>query len=619
MKTSQRRTQRRRPAGPRLEHLEDRTLLSVTVIEDFEGGSLAAYQTALRYQSSAELLQSAAHDGLYGLDKQDGYEWMIRKDARTQRGETISVWTQLAGAADGRAYFGFGARHNGYLHNPLSQGGMLSVVLAPNTHQLILQKDQGFNPVDVAAVAQDYQPDQWYRLEVVWGTDNSITGNLYDSDGVTLLNSVTATVTPQFTSGGIAFRALGSDKYFDTVVVDTDSTATAQQIVDAGGGLDPNWTGDVPPPPPSNGPSGGPAPVPWQYTSVPGSGRDVELASFNQLSQVFGGGIVGGIVGLAAQNVSAVHGSQQIGWGPPGVSGGTVPVETPLLAQYLFRQLPGEDTQLIGASSVKHFFDSSHSDFQHLNPGENDTYGSGLNSTQSLYTYGSELDPVTGELHDPVSLGHRNNDGFTVEDNRHFDNRIQYLLQVSVADLDPAQNLAGTRWFLAGNLWVAGDQDVTNNSRWVEVAPSFSGTTFTFTYPNGSGGQANFRTIPGLVAPTGPAVADSDPSGLTAAPVDRVRITFDSPINASTFALPRVVGFTRTDSSGTTDVSADLVGVSPVGGSGRPFEVSFQQETAAGANSLTSAAQRPAPREAVPATEALDGLFTRLGEEATEV
>jgi hypothetical protein len=467
-------------------------------------------------------------------------------------------------------------------------------------------------------VAQDYQPDQWYRLEVVWGTDNSITGNLYDSDGVTLLNSVTATVAPQFTSGGIAFRALGSDKYFDTVVVDSDSTATAQQIVDAGGGLDPNWMADVPPPPPSNGPPGGPAPVPWDYTSVPKSGRDVELASFNQLSQVFGGGIVGGVVGLAAQNVSAVHGSQQIGWGPEARSGSSdVPLETPLLAQYLFRQLPGEDTQLIGASSVKHFFDSSHSDYQHLNPGENDTYGSGLNTLQSLYTYGSEMDPVTGELHSPVDLGHLNNDGITVADNRHFDNRIQYLLQASVSDLDPAQNPDGTRWYLMGNLWVAGDQDVSNNSRWVEVTPAFNGATFTFTYPNGSGGQADFRTIPGLVPPTGPAAVGSDASGFTAAPADRVRVTFDSPLNASTFALPPVAGFTRTDRPGPTGVRADPIAVSPLGSPGRPSDVASLSRTAAGASGLTRTAPGPAPREAVPATDALDGLFARLGEEAT--
>jgi hypothetical protein len=614
MMKSQRRTQRRRPAGPRLERLEERTLLSVSVIEDFEG-SLAPYQTALRYQSAAVLDQNAAHDGLLGLIKQDGYEWMIRNDDQTQvhQGETISVWTQLAGAADGRAYFGFGARHNGYLHAPLSQGGMLSVVLAANTHQLILQKDQGFNPVDQAAVAQDYAPDQWYRLEVVWGTDNSVTGNLYDSDGVTLLNSVTATVTPQFTSGGIAFRALGSDKYFDTVVVDDNSTATAQQLVDAGGGLDSNWTGDVPPPPPSNGPPGGPAPVPYQYTPVPGSGRDVALFEFNQLQQV---AIVGNTVGLAAQNVSAVFGEQQIGWGPEARSTffPSVPVETPLLAQYLFRQRPGEDTQLIGASSVKHFFDSSHSDYQHLNPGEMDTYPAGLNGTQRLYTYGSELDPVTGELHSGVDLGHLNNDGIVVGDSRQFTNRIEYLLQVKVGALDPAQNPAGTRWFLMGNLWVAGDQDVTNNSRWVEVVPAFNGTTFTFTYPNGSTGQYDFRTIPGLPGGDGSGTPGPGAAGGAAGHQAFVSATL-APTHAPAVGGAVPLNLTLGSSGGASRLTSEKGDTSAVlalqaSAGGLPASPS-----AAYAFGGASTAGRPAPR----GTEALNGLFTKLGEDMTEV
>ena len=54
--------------------------------------------------------------------------WAVRTDsgAHVQQGETISVWVQLANAADGRAYFGFGA----------STRGTLSLVLAPNTGQL---------------------------------------------------------------------------------------------------------------------------------------------------------------------------------------------------------------------------------------------------------------------------------------------------------------------------------------------------------------------------------------------------------------------------------------------------------------------------------------------------
>jgi hypothetical protein len=51
---------------------------------------------------------------------------------------------------------------------------------------------------------------------VVWGTDGKIVAKLYDSDGVTLIQSVSA-VNRWITSGGIAFRATGADKHWDTV------------------------------------------------------------------------------------------------------------------------------------------------------------------------------------------------------------------------------------------------------------------------------------------------------------------------------------------------------------------------------------------------------------------
>ena len=126
--------------------------------------------------------------------------------AQVARGDTISVWLQFAGSADGRAYFGFGA----------SAGGTLSIVAAPNTGQLILQNNVGWNFTQLAAVNQSYLPNHWYRLEVDWGTSGTIVGKLFDSNGTTLLNSVTA-ATNAITSGGIAFRAIGSDKYWDTV------------------------------------------------------------------------------------------------------------------------------------------------------------------------------------------------------------------------------------------------------------------------------------------------------------------------------------------------------------------------------------------------------------------
>jgi hypothetical protein len=153
----------------------------------------------------------------------------------------------------------------------------------------------------------------------------------------------------------------------------------------------------------------------------------------------------------------------------------------------------------IGQSDVKHFFSSAHADSQHLRPGEQDSYGSGLNADQDFYSSVTAMDPVTGAVQASALdyFGPRSVDGLNQYTHHTYQNAIQYLLQVNVSDLDPNQNPPGTRWFLAGNLWVPGDQNIDNNGRWVEIVPHFSGSSFTFTYPSGSGGQFDLRTIPG--------------------------------------------------------------------------------------------------------------------------
>jgi hypothetical protein len=151
---------------------------------------------------------SAAHDGTYGLNMGGGSGWIYNTASAVQvkAGDTLSVWVEFAGSANGRAYFGFGA----------GSGGALSLVAAPNTGQLILQLNAGYGFADLAAVGQSYKANHWYRLEVDWGVSGKIVGKLFDSNGTTLLRSVTASTT-FFTSGGIAFRATGNTKYFDTV------------------------------------------------------------------------------------------------------------------------------------------------------------------------------------------------------------------------------------------------------------------------------------------------------------------------------------------------------------------------------------------------------------------
>jgi hypothetical protein len=179
---------------------------SGTVVESFESSDL--WNLSSGWYPTAYLSTAAAHDGSYGLDQYNGNEWIYRTDAGAQlhAGDTVSVWLEFAGNADGRAYFGFGA----------SSAGTLSLVAAPNTGQLILQSNLGFGFTNLAAVNQSFLANHWYRLEVDWSTTGAILGKLFDSNGTTQLNQVAASTTA-INSGGIAFRATGSDKYWDTV------------------------------------------------------------------------------------------------------------------------------------------------------------------------------------------------------------------------------------------------------------------------------------------------------------------------------------------------------------------------------------------------------------------
>src|SRR5262249_41502998 len=180
--------------------LERRTLLSGSLIKVVPAG-LAPYRSVRHYLPAATVLDVAKQDGRRLLDKQDGYEWVARTDdaAQVRRGQTVSAWVEFADAADGRAYFGFGAR------GTRESGGTLSLVLAANTNQLLLQTNPTFTGhSQLGAVPMTYAANHWYRVEVAWGT-GSATGRLYDSDGVTLLGSVTGS-DGGVTAGGLAFR-----------------------------------------------------------------------------------------------------------------------------------------------------------------------------------------------------------------------------------------------------------------------------------------------------------------------------------------------------------------------------------------------------------------------------
>jgi hypothetical protein len=182
---------------------------SGTLLEGFENG-LSNYWVYETSYPEAFTSTAAAHDGSYGLDDPGDGDWYFRTDAAAQvnPGDTISAWVQLSTFANGRAYFGFGT----------SDYGTMSVVLAPNTDQFIIQNNAGFGYTNLAAVSQTYAANEWYHVVVEWGTSVTVVAELFSSNGQTLLNSVTA-ATGDTTPGGFAFRSTGYNTFFDTVTV----------------------------------------------------------------------------------------------------------------------------------------------------------------------------------------------------------------------------------------------------------------------------------------------------------------------------------------------------------------------------------------------------------------
>jgi len=178
--------------------------------EDFEKSSI--YNIINGSNPTAYLGSSAAHDGQMGLVDTNGNDWIYRNDpaATVKRGDTISVWLKFSGAPDGRAYFAFGS----------STAGSLSLVAAANSKQLILMNDSGYGFSTISSASQTWQANHWYRMEVAWNINGTIVGRVFDSNGSTLLSSVTGS-NSTITSGGFGFRATGSDKFWDTVNIQT--------------------------------------------------------------------------------------------------------------------------------------------------------------------------------------------------------------------------------------------------------------------------------------------------------------------------------------------------------------------------------------------------------------
>jgi hypothetical protein len=201
-------------------------------IEDFESSHV--YHLVFG-PSTFATSSAAAHDGNFGLVNHGGKDWIYRDDsaAQVREGDTISAWVQFHGTADGQAFFAFGANSN-IDGSPLAT---YSLVLAADKRKLFIQENFFGSPLNstIGTSTQNtrFLANHWYRIQITWGTDGSIVGKLFDSDGTTLLNSVSATAS-LFSAGGIGFHATGHDKYWDTVTAFVTSSGTSGPHIKTG-------------------------------------------------------------------------------------------------------------------------------------------------------------------------------------------------------------------------------------------------------------------------------------------------------------------------------------------------------------------------------------------------
>lgn len=183
------------------------------VVESFDTG---AFGPGWAYTDTGTITAEAAHDGGFGLRlTQSGGNaghWNYNTAISVSEGDVLSMWVRLHD--EGRVYFGFGSNATN------SQ----SLVAAANTDELMFQDNANYDHYSViGSNAFAWTLDKWYRLEIDWMAGGNAVGKVFDSDGTTLLDSLSQSGLA-LSSGGIALRA------FFTVDIDTITVNSAGTV-----------------------------------------------------------------------------------------------------------------------------------------------------------------------------------------------------------------------------------------------------------------------------------------------------------------------------------------------------------------------------------------------------
>jgi hypothetical protein len=181
---------------------------------------------------------AAAHDGTYGLEINQGAGnmWTYRDDLSIgDPGDTFSVWVRPpATGYSSRAYLGFGA----------DGGGTYCFVIGFNTNNIFFYDCDPygtFTPVGPTA-PHTFTHAGWYKATIEFISLTEVHGMLFDSDGTTLLQEVTATRSTWNTPGGLSFRIFDYGGYarhgyldtFDSIIRDPIFPTTEHTFMDNG-------------------------------------------------------------------------------------------------------------------------------------------------------------------------------------------------------------------------------------------------------------------------------------------------------------------------------------------------------------------------------------------------
>lgn len=191
------------------------------VVEDFESGRfqapwIDAGNGGFSGTPTPMITASGAHDGRLGVEDGDG-NWLYRTDAAASiaTGSSLSAWFRTYGA-------GFGILHLGFAADSRGTSGF---TIMPYFNKISFQNNDGYmNFVDTAAQTFTFEIGKWYLARVDFG--GTITGNIYATNGTTLLASLTATGLTRGATGGIAVRGVGELNY-DTISVTPAAVVSA--------------------------------------------------------------------------------------------------------------------------------------------------------------------------------------------------------------------------------------------------------------------------------------------------------------------------------------------------------------------------------------------------------